>query len=494
MRRLLSLLIILVMTGGVLAAAPAHADEPAPIVTWPEITRFNPELVDYEVQLSDAGGEGELVAWWGYNFARSAPLPHVGSAALEFGHEGNFEVVVARCEAGYWRLSDCAEVARSPRLTVLTEIGRLTVEMDRVVGRGTAEVQIQNYYNIDVERYDWEIFGYPYPGRALATGTAKGPFRKGPQGTDVLDFQGPPTLGSGTYELRVTGTASTPEYGVVSGVGNQTFRYNPVIPTLKVTQSGSTFHPYPDGCQDAVALDVGVNQYVGLALEVTDGKGTAVHRSTGSAWLDSPGLVRWAGTDSAGRRVAPGTYNLVLRGLSDGGNEAQWHGKVVVSGKRLVTVTRSFTVGAAAARSSRPYVGACSKLARRAKGGLGFYSQTTCTGSLKRSMVAVSFGAYLPRAIEGRYRSVQVTLNGGPATRSRTNYINLAYVAPKTQKLVKVKSLRGKGALRGKVASPHLIFDRTKERPYLIWWAGLTAGSRFDVSSFRVTTTYQVLR
>lgn len=495
MRRLLTVALALIMLGGGVALTPAQADEPsAPIITWPEITQFNPELVDYEIHIADAGGEGELVAWWGEHFRSRALLPHVGAAVLEFDHEGTIEVVVARCEAGYQILADCAEVARSAPLTVLTRFGLLTVDMATEVGLGVTEVQVNSYPKTAIDRYEWQIVEDAQSGHVLATGTANGPFREGRYGADVFDLQVPPAVQADVYKLRVTGIVSTAEYGELKAVTSTSFRYNPVIPTLKVTQNRATFHPHPDGYQDSVELDVTANQDAALELTVTDSKGTVMHRSDGSAGVGHSGLLFWKGTNLAGKRVAPGTYKLAIRGLSNGGNQGNWQGKVVVSGKRLVTVTKSFTVRAAPSLSSTPYVGKCSKLARRAKGGLGFYSQTKCRSNPKRSAVAAYFGAYLPRAIEGRYDSVQVTLNGGPATRSRTNYINLAYAAPRSQKLVKLRSLRGKGALRGRTASASQIFDRTKERPYLIWWAGLAEGSRFNVNSYKVTTTYQVLR
>ncbi|MFS3128695.1 hypothetical protein ACLM5J_09850 [Nocardioides sp. Bht2] len=342
----------------------------------------------------------------------------------------------------------------------------------------------------------WEVRRSTGDG-VVGSGVFQGPFSAGPDGVGILlPFVAPWRLAEGNYELRLSASAVTEDAGTVSGAVARPFRYDPYPVAISVKQQLTTFYPYSDGYRDNLALDVTVNssRTVEIALSVRNQAGKQVAGALNVIGGNSTGGVSWTGRTNRGTPVAPGTYSLEVTAREYDGDSVTWNGAVVVSGKRLVTKASSFTISAAASLSGKPYVGPCSKLARRAKGGLGFYSQTKCKGSLKRSVVSVYHGAYLPKAFEGRYRSVQVTLNGAPANKARNNYINLGYAGPNRTELAKLKSLRGKGGHRGKTAPASVIFDRTKDRPYLIWWAGLTAGSRFNVNSYKVTTTYQVLR
>lgn len=429
MRRTIQLVttVTLALLGGLLVSVPVAATADDPVVTWPEVTRFNPDLTDYSVTTSDPGGDGVLVAWRSPGVVPQE-LPHEGTVGLTLISDGTYTVEVTRCPEAYTRIEQCARVSESPTLNVYSEMDLSSVHLPRRVGAGVTEGTVRFRPALVDSQLSWSLISNA-DGQTHASGSQLVPARASHYGSADLRMDIPEDVPDGAYRVALTMTSDSVEFGRLEGSFGE-------------------------------PVDMYVDQ-------------------------------------EDGQIVPEGEYQIAITGRDDYGNATQWSGAVEVSHKRIRTVTAKDTIKAARAMTGTPYVGSCSTLAKPAKGepkgSLGFYSQTKCRSTDKRSVVAAYHGVYLPKAFQGRYSWVRVTLHGGPATKARGNYIVHGYLHPRTKKVIYTRVFRkGDKAHRGKQFDH--IWDRTKDRPYTVWYTGLTAGSRYDVRSFTIEVKYQVLR
>jgi hypothetical protein len=145
--------------------------------------------------------------------------------------------------------------------------------------------------------------------------TEKGPLALGslPAGTYAYTWTGLDNshhvVADGTYSM-VLETARTVGGALLTGRAKKTFVSDISPPTVCCgTGSGSKFYPYPDGYRDTFSPTATVGDSTrSLTLNIKSSTGSVVRRVTRYLSADGTYAVTWDGKDSAGRRVASGTY------------------------------------------------------------------------------------------------------------------------------------------------------------------------------------------
>ena len=105
----------------------------------------------------------------------------------------------------------------------------------------------------------------------------------------------------------------------------------------------------------------------------------------------------------------------------------------------------------------------------------------------------------LPRSPIGRYRSIQVSLYGGPSRGAlRGSYLVMGYHPVADPAAFEHRHVFNGMRLqrrRGEKAyGDGLVHGLDgKGRPYVLWTTGLAGGSRYDVATFTVSVAYHVL-
>ena len=300
----------------------------------------------------------------------------------------------------------------------------------------------------------------------------------------------------------------TSDFGHLEGSLRGQGRALPILidqdpPELTVRGLEPRLYPERDRYLDHEPLQVRSSEQGQAWVEVLDSSGRLVYQSTsqridGMNWLSSESLS-WNGRIHGA--VAPeGRYTLKVVAQDFVKNTATWAAAVTVSHKKLQWVDFQRTVPAAATVVGKPLVRACSTLASPYPGGprgsLGFYSSTKCKRSDKSAQVDAVHGMYIPVAFDKQWDTAQVTVNGGPAGSS--DWLELGYLRPNSKKLWDASYLKaGNGAHPGRemgIGSAHSVFDDDTSKPYLLWFDGLTAGSRYNVRSYTLRVHYQTLK
>lgn len=511
--KLVALAAVLAAALGPLAVVPAAtAVDPAVSVDWPAATRVNPKTTAYDAPVTYTGAN-HLFSTFGpvdYAYEPSWATPVTdGHVRLQDWWQGTGVIQVWSCTQDRFVLGDgtCSVAATSPELLAFSRLQvwdgeggsaflRPGVNRHRIrYGPGSPDVPTPTA--------TWELLDLQ--GNPLAT-PVSGTIPDAELAIDAngyadVSFTLPSTVADGRYLLDVRMAVDDPDLGHLEGrmatpdIGQAlNVVVDTVAPRLTVAKFAPTIYPATDYYLDDVSLSTTSSEHAPGTFEILNASGGRVLKQDAYLWEGGTSLY-WNGRNAAGQVVAEGTYTLKVSATDDAGNTGTWTGRIAVSHKRLQWVTYTRTVQAA------PYlvwksVGRCSTLARKRQGVLGFYSQTTCKNR-DRSGVVGEFGIYIPKAFQNHYDWAQVTLNGGPATRSTKNYIVFGYVQPRTGKwLSRTEFHAGTGAH----AAPRLdissgnVFDRATSKPYLIWASGLTDGSRYDVRSYTTKVRYQVLK
>jgi hypothetical protein len=496
-----------------LSVPSAVADQPAPEVTvqWPTVTRFNPTVTTYEALVTYSGSD-HLFSAFGPDEPDAAPpgatpVPVDGHVRLDPSVNGDGVMTIWSCTGNVFSTVDgnCSVAATSPHLEAYSRL--------ELHGPGTAALWTTLAGNhqkifyapgapqVATPTVTWELLDrWGDPLAVPATGTVpSSTLGRDADGYADMEFDVPRGVPDGDYVLDVRMTVDDPDFGRLSGsLGRQgaiAVQIDAVAPRLTVGKVPATFYPVNDGYLDDFDFSVGSSKSGMAQFEVRSASGARVYRADPEYITPYfPGGFRWDGHTNSNRLVPEGRYTLSVTIADDaGGQGALWTGHVRVSHQRLQFATYTRTVRAAPYLVNK-FVGKCSTLSRKRGGTLGFYSQKKCTGSDRSSTVIGQFGIYIPKAFQNKYSWGRLTVNGGPTTTSRRNYLISAFVKP-NGKLAGRKQL-GAGRTHGgpKVELTNVVFDRTKDKPYLIWSNGLTAGSRYDVRSFTISVEYQVLR
>ncbi len=508
------LVAVTLFLSGLVGVTPAQAadEPPAVTVTWPEVTRFNPDQVDYTFTVTDTDGSGHLFAWWGASPQSVDPAPYPipvpadGVVDMDFWTSMHGQVVIVRCPTATYDYLACQGVeAESPELDVFSAIALDNVDVvDDYLNPGPATARVSYAPALPTLTTTWALVDDPAnPTQPpIASGTLDlGDLVTDPEtGITSFPFTIPAGLASGDYYLTVHMAGDDADLGHLEGEfppgRPQLVRVDSVTPELRVAKVPTTLYPASDNYLDSLEVRATASELTSGTLDVTDAAGIRVFRSAQHSVSPDGTIpsISWSGRSMSNRVVPAGRYTLKLTVVDAAGNQATWTSRVSVSHKKLQWVTYKRTLSASASRTGKPVIGRCSSLVKRPHGGLGYYSQTKCKGSNSESVVATDHGMYIPKAHQARYQWVQVTLNGSPATRSRNNYFVMGYVNPSNYKLVNERVFRTGNKHPGQRVTSRLIFDRKSDHPYVIWFNGLTAGSRYDVRSYTVQVRYQALR
>lgn len=272
-------------------------------------------------------------------------------------------------------------------------------------------------------------------------------------------------------------------------------------PRLSVERSRTGVYPYRDGYADRAAVDVETNEWVRLTMEYVDSSGRVVKTISRSGQIDQRFWLT-ARFDS-GSMWPAGSYVLRASAADRSGNERVTERTFNVSHKRLVKkVWRKKFTAADVLTEGGVDVGACSTLKRAARSdwreSRGYYSMTRCRRP-SDSQVATVNAAWVPKALDGRYGDLIISMYGagarnGGLRNGRNAYLTFGYynAAGKFTSQVQFDGRDGEHWGR-RVPAASIIRDK-RTSPYILWWTGLAGGSRYDVKSFTVRLNITVLR
>lgn len=484
-------------------AVPAYA-EPGLTVTWPTTTQVEVPNTTYTLTVADATAEpqGVLYAEWQ---GERTEIPHNGDHTMTFAKGGTGTIKVVRCVP-------VEPPSEPPAEPVCTDTGDVSPELTVVKAW---DVSLERTTSV-LKRGDVARYTITSPSSPNATVTADWSLRKTPANvvdsgteTTTLNDQGIGTFSvvidapTGSYDMEFGLKADIAPFGPHVGRAYDSFEVDDDAPTLSALVSGTAIYPHRDGYRDSLSLNIKSAEVVKAKIEVRRSSGTLVRTMFRTApWYEH--RVTIDGRSASGRLLAAGRYTLRVTVTDPVGLQTtKTTRSFVVSHKRLVTATwkRTFTAAAATSPQSA-YVGKCSTLRRPSlrgwAGSLGYYSQTKCTRPADSAVTTVS-GAWVPKAFQNRYGSLQVSMYGGGARgrgphRGRNAYIVMMYRSTAKSYVHRAQFNGALGHHAGRsAAASSLVFDKAT-RPYVLWLTGLTEGSRYDVKSYTVKLTYTALR
>ena len=464
-----------------LPVGPAQADYDLG-VTWPDVSQINPNVSDYEITVIDSG-PGELEARW--RDGRQA-IPHVGTAAVDLTN-GEGRVEIWRCVAGSCEWAGVS----SPELSVHGSLSLYGWSQQAVSGSpGSWEtyVSLSIFAGLTDVQYAWSLRNLADEEVAVGTVT---PDQDGTAVTPV-----PPGLAGGTYTLQFTASGDFVGTTLDSNTFPVTVQVDTTGPKVSgIKLSDTWLFPY-EKASDGIFLKARLDEPAHLVWDVvTDGGDLVVTVKDSGVSMPTSVSGFWDGWVDASP-VGAGLYRFRFTAVDAYGNES-----VTVSepfrvdlGKPTL-VTKSVVVPAARIVYDK-YVGKCSALitpsSHHWRDSLGYYSQVRC-GSDKNNagVVLVWHATWLPlNADPLAYKRIQVEEYGGPAKGGgRRSFMVMGYIDTRGRFSERVQFNRGLGWHPGHtVTSDFKKWFRYQDgRPYIVWSNGLSAGSRYDIKSFRLT-------
>lgn len=479
------------LVAALLAVLPiAGAQAVEGVVTFPDVQSINPRVTPYSISITDAGGAGHLIALWSVNSGehREIEVPHEGIATLPFAETFTYNystrVTLFRCPSPTLVIDTCQEVDYSNHVSVLIRAD-MKMTLSEAVGVDVVSVPF-TYFPTGVGTTTWRLLAAD--GSELTTG------RTGPGSGGQLALAVPPGTPEqlGVLELRTS--LDDTAVGHLDDLVSVPMRLDgvpPPVPTISV--SALAVYPYEDHYRDEIPVSVHAPGATSAVLE-------AVNEATGVAyWVDSglssdePSETFFPNDRRAMGSMLAGNYQLRIVSEDLGGQSSAVSHSIEVRWDRVNLRKWQATVPAAETVIKK-YVGSCGKLRRPAepgwRGSLGYYSGN-CRDP-KQALVQTIHAIEIPPAMGGAYPFFKVSLIGGPNRKRPGSYVVLGYYTnAKRWKFEHGRVHRGRGvAVRQGRAVRR---SRTEEfihddgnGPYVAWSAGLTAGSRYDVKSFRV--------
>jgi hypothetical protein len=271
-------------------------------------------------------------------------------------------------------------------------------------------------------------------------------------------------------------------------------------PTVSASLSSPDLYPVTDGYKDRVKIswtttDDGGPMYTFVRIAPHEPYSSYIY----GIWADStPGehyVDSWDGRDFNQRIVPEGVYDISVHVTDYSGQSASVDaGTVTVSHRHLVHMTWTKTVTAAGSMVDR-FVGACSTLRRPSKrgwtGSLGYYSNTRCKKTFRKSLVATEHRLTLPAIpTPGRYDSMSITAYGGAARTKPRSYAYLEYLKP-TGDIH--KSFRLTRRLTTHTATWIPVRYLTNGRN-IYWIVDEAVGYRYDIKNFTIRLDYLALQ
>ncbi|GAB3772058.1 hypothetical protein FB382_002997 [Nocardioides ginsengisegetis] len=491
--RLLACLVTLLAVVLGFAQPAALADDPtqpaAPVVTWPEMTAFNPGHTPYVVTVDDSANDPAtdstvLVA---EIYAQKQPLADQGETTIAFpAHStGHVTVNIRRCQPD---LVTCSEpLATRTVLLVRWLKVNLFTPVDAAPGTHTAWMDV---FPVHADTADWQLVD-PSTDPETVVDEGSTPLADGRS----FEYTIPATLADQTHlHLRVTASNNAPEFGHVAGsddVSGIVVHSAPPEVTLKAFASGVYWAR--DGYLDEVPLVVRswTGRYLTLDLVAADGTVTTVkdHAPIWHRWN-----TVYRGIDGKGGHLPNGRYRLRVSVEDSWGNVGVASTPFTVSDRRTAWRTWSHTYTAQGALL-RELVGRCSTISHHPSygwtGGLGLYSRTKCTKAAQSYAIAEN-GISLPKALG--YDGLRVTAFGGGPRGSSGTYAVLGYYRERDDEFVQRVQFNGVlGDHAGQASGPANVWN-ADTNPTFYWSLGLTQGSRWEVRSYKVTARLRVFR
>lgn len=483
-----ALVLSLLSVGGVASPASSEGDL---VVTWPEVSAFNPSLTEWTFRVEDSGAGTLRAQWQGH----LVDVPHQGDVSMVFPTDGEGYVTIERCLE-----ESCVVVESSPRLTVHS---RVVLGVDRRdIPAGPVRAA---WVGTDVAPaigdldFTWSVTTEPDPGSGTVVSSGvKSVDREVSPRIDFY-FRMPAGLTQGaTYFVHVDLEATTERFGLLKGSFATTLVYDAEAPAVSIV-GPATFYPVVDAHLDDARFLVRTDGTVqDSSVTVHDQTGEVVRRLVLQR-VDGPTrrFYEWSGKRPATRPLPEGTYTVRFNGVDEVGNAVVAERAVRLSHQSYHFARFKRTVSAADSLV-RPTVGRCSTLSRPSAGGvagaLGLYSQTRCRDP-KQSVVATLHGIRVPEALDRRYGTMRVDIRGGAAPGQRDAYL-VTHLLNSRGDYQQRRQLDGtRGLHRGvSTSAGRLIWGKEGSRPSVFWSVGLTDGSRYDVKSFTVDLTYYVFR
>lgn len=476
-------------------AVPAYADAAEVTIAWPDLVEVAVPTTPYTFTVDDtaAAPQGTLYAEWQ---GERQQIPHQGTHSMTFTMGGEGVITVIRCVEG-----DCRDTGiASPEVTVWKESPMTLGEVSGIVtpGERTAQVDLPDAPDTELE-LTWELsYGDTSYGHGLVTITTDD------AGHATFPYT-VPTGRSGRLGLTAKTAYDQPPFGPHRATAAAAyFDVDHAAPRLSLSLGTTSVYPVADGYRDQLTIRYGTSEQVTQRVQIRSSSGAVIRSlatgTLGSGHTGATRTITWNGRDSADRVVPAGSYTVHVQGTDRVGRTATVTRSVTVSHKKLVQKTwrRTFRAGSLIAGAK---VGACSSLRRPARsdwpGSLGLHSQTKCH-RWPASAVRVTHRASVPKAFGGRYGRLQVWLYGGGARGvpggGRDAYLAMGYLnsAMQPAQLVQFNGVIARHTGRA-VYGPKFIRDKAS-KPYLLWMAGLSGGSKYDVRSYTVKLTYFVLQ
>lgn len=470
-------------------AVPASAEDPGLTVTWPTATDVNVSTDTYTITVNDTAPEpqGTLYAEWR---GERQELPHNGTHAMQFAAGGTGAMKVVRCIEG-----TCSDTGDwSPSLTVWRnlDLGREQVSFGGRPG-DTVKFRLSSVAAEGATlSVAWRLTS-SWPEEQEFEAVAEVPLDA--SGNGFLSIVVPEEAQTATFYLTTDVTTDFAPFGPHRTSGWDTFDVDGTPATLTPRLSSSSIYPHRDGYRDSIGVSVGSSEIVSAKFELVSSSGRVVR--TFSRTPASGHSLVINGRTATGALLPSGSYTLRVTGTDAVGNKRIVSRAFSLSHKRIQTRTwtRTFKAGATLTRNGA-FVQACSTLRKPSlrgwAGSLGYYSRTKCSRD-NADIVSTTNGVYVPKAFQNRYGTYQVSFYGGGARGTRGAYIVMGYLNNKNAFTHRIQGGAPVRSYAGKVASAgNFVHDKTT-KPYVLWTAGLTDGSRYDVKSFTVKLTYTVL-
>ncbi len=175
-----------------------------------------------------------------------------------------------------------------------------------------------------------------------------------------------------------------------------------------------------DGYRDDLRMFISGERLRSLYVEVLDSDGQQVRRTLGPTTKGPAGVsARFTGK-VGGKMLPEGDYTWRVSATDEHGNSTVIDRPFSLSHKQIRSekFTRTYEAASTVVDTN---VGRCSTLKKRPRGGLGYYSQTSCSRPEDSTVLTVN-GVYVPKSFNGSWDNLRVTTNGGGAT-GRRDYL-----------------------------------------------------------------------
>lgn len=469
------------------------------VVTFPDVEAINPHVTAYDVTVTDAGGVGTLVARWKVSQDRFAEhaLPHEGTASLPFAAtvERNVftTVEVFRCASATWSQSSCVWVDTSGWFSIYRQ-AEAQSGLPRPVGVSPRQFG-WTYYPAGLGTTQWRLLGAD--GSVLQSGAT--PLDTG--GTITLSV--PPGTPAQQGSIELVSTVDGTPVGHLEGTTVVPVLVDGIAPAApSLTLSATEFYPYSDDFRDSIRVGVVAEPGSSVSLTVeTEPAGTSRHLTSFQAGAAVRDVAFNGRLDY--KALPAGTYRLRAVSTDAAGNTSTvLSGPVTLRAERVVSSFWRTRIKATDSVIKR-FVGPCGALREPASRGwrrsLAYVSGTKCQDA-KKAYVQAVHATHIPSSVVKRYRTVKVSVLGGPSLRApRGSYLVLGYYREgRKWDFVHRSVLRGTGVTMrdGRSTSggdARALIHDIDTKPFIAWSTGLSSGSRYDVRSFVVEVTYDRL-